>query len=80
MALQDLIIGSYGHESFVFVGHELERQSASDSLTAANDENVGFNEFKQRHIQYMVDNGCPQPHIQDQLIRVNTLDLYFRLD
>jgi hypothetical protein len=80
MPLDNLIAKSYGSVDCIFAGHELDRQRALESLTAANEEGVGFVEFIERHRQYLTNKGCSQEHIEKQLGRVQTLGMYFSLD
>jgi hypothetical protein len=80
MTLDNLIAASYGSEDCIFAGHELDRQRALKSLTAANNEEVGFAEFLEKHRQYLISRQCSLEHIEEQLQRVQTLDLYFSLD
>lgn len=78
MSLDNLIAKSYGSEDYIFAGHELDRQRALESLTAANDEKVDFDEFLKKHRQYLTNRQCSLEHIEEQLRRVQRLDLYFR--
>ena len=79
MPLDNLIATSYGSEDCIFAGHELDRQRALESLTAADDEGVGFAEFLEKHRQYLTNRQCSLEHIEEQLQRVQSLDLYFIL-
>jgi len=80
MPLNNLIASSYGTEDNIFAGHELDRQRALLSLTAADEEGVGFAEFLEKHRQYLTNKKCSLEHIEEQLQRVQRLDLYFGLD
>jgi hypothetical protein len=80
MTLINLIKSSYGIEDRIFAGHELDRERALKALKVAQDEKVGYTEFIEMHRQFLQNENCSEEHINEQLERVNDLELYFKLD
>lgn len=80
MELDNLIENSYGYADGIFAGHELNRQSSLKSLISANEVEIGYQEFLDRHRNYLNGRGFPEEHINNQLLRVSNLSIYFRLD
>ncbi len=80
MNLDQLIQHSYGIADLIFAGHELDRQRALQALIVANEEEVGYAEFLEKHRQFLRGRNCTQEHIDEQIKRVKKLSLYFALD
>jgi hypothetical protein len=80
MILDKLIESSYGAEDLIFAGHSYDIERASKSLFVANQENIGFEEFLNRHRKFLESKNCSQNHIEKQLKRVQRIDLYFKFD
>ena len=80
MTLDNLIKTSYGIEDCLFALHEFDRERALKSLIAAENEEVGFEEFIQKHIDYLKSKNCSEEHIEKQIKRVKKVESYFRFD
>jgi len=80
MTLDNLIKTSYGIEDCLFALHEFDRERALKSLIAAEKEEVGFEEFIQKHIDYLKSKNCSEEHIEKQIKRVKKIESYFRFD
>lgn len=74
------IAGSYGTEDNVFAGHPSDRARAREALKIANAEEIGFDEYVQKHRDYLKGRGCSNEHIEKQIARVTNLESYFDFD
>jgi len=80
MNLAELIKRSYGSADLIFVSHQLEIDYARKSLEAAENENVGYTEFLQKHREFLSSQDCSDEHIEIQISKVQDLTNYFSND
>lgn len=80
MDLHNLIKGSYGIEDGFFALQDLDRERAFESLKVANEESIGFEEFIERHRDFLVSKDYPIEHIEKQLKKVKVIESYFFKD
>ena len=80
MDLHNLIKGSYGAEDGFFGLHHLARERALESLKVANEDSIGFEEFIERHRDYLVSKDYSIEHIEKQLKKVKVIESYFFKD
>ncbi|MDW9381940.1 hypothetical protein [Chryseobacterium sp. JV558] len=78
--LQNLIKTSYGVVDLIFAGHEYDRKRALEAIKIANREGVGFNDFLDMHRDYLENKNCSYEHIENQILRVQQIGLYFSND
>ena len=75
-----LIRGSYGSADNKFAGHSLDRKRAAQSITAANDAEIGFEEFVEMHRTYLTQKGCTPAAIEAEIVKVKDVTRYFGTD
>ncbi|MBZ9729992.1 hypothetical protein LB467_09870 [Salegentibacter sp. JZCK2] len=80
MNLAELIKKSYGSADLIFVSHQLEIDYARKSLEAAENENVGYEEFLEKHKEFLRSQNCSDEHIERQILKVQDLSNYFSND
>jgi hypothetical protein len=80
MALENLIKSSYGSEDCLFAMHPSDIKSALKSLVVAQEEEVGFEEFLEKHRVYLRSKNCSEEHISEQIKRVKKVTNYFDAD
>lgn len=80
MTLDNLIRTSYGIEDCLFALHDFDRERALKSLIVAEQEGVGFEEFIEKHREYLKSKNCSKEHIEKQIKKVKKIKSYFRLD
>ena len=75
-----LIRSSYGAADREFAGHPNDRERAAQSIKAANDAEVGYEEFLQLHRDFLAGEGRTQAHINTELEKVKDITRYFTND
>jgi peptidase E len=78
MDLEQLIINSYGHADHLFAVHPLDIERAYLSIVRANEEHVGFEEYVEKHRNYLQSLQLSPEHIESQLDRVKDITSYFK--
>lgn len=78
--LERLIAGSYGSVDNVFAGHANDAERARASIVEAGKQNVGLSEFLNMHREYMLNKGCSEAHILEQIENVQDISSYFDYD
>ncbi|QQT61914.1 hypothetical protein I6I97_22540 [Sphingobacterium multivorum] len=74
--LRRLISNSYnGDHKFAINYSNIE--AAQSAILEANKNFVGFNEYLDLHIEYLIIEGCSVNHINEQLRKVSNISSYF---
>jgi hypothetical protein len=80
MSFKDKIPGCFGPTDKVFGSHYYDTQRAKDMLIEALQETEKWSEVESAIKDYLVQEGCSNEHIIEQMKKVNRTQIYFNYD
>ncbi len=77
MNWKQLLHSSFGIADYKFARHSVDIARARDALIQALQNGVSFVDFIAEARNYLTQQGCSQPHIQQEIRRVKKIESYF---
>lgn len=77
MNWKQLLHSSFGIADHKFARHSADIARARDALIQALQNGVSFVDFIAEARNYLTQQGCSQPHIQQEIRRVKKIESYF---